>query len=130
MSAAVEDIIATIMTRLDDFTGSGEDVKPVSAILGLVPNLLYFIGANGLAAAVSNLLTPVNGLLALAGAISGQPLTLDSLLSNFGIPLDLNNLSWDAIFTALEASDLGLTIPEATLQTAPRRTRHSARSSS
>ncbi len=91
---AVADILDSALALVDEISAN-----PIEEVFALIPNLLYFINADGLTASVENLLAPVNAVLAelndVVGADNLQALLVD--LINF----DLSNLGTDAVFALL-----------------------------
>ena len=69
----VDGVFASIAARINEIVAN-----PVEEVLALLPNILYFINANGLAAAVNN--------------IAAAPLALVAKLNAFGVEIDINEL--------------------------------------
>ena len=78
----VRPLVTAILDRLDAIL-----VDPVNEALALIPNLLYFINANGLASAVNNLL---GAALGLVNKINEKDADGKTLIEKLGIELDLN----------------------------------------
>ena len=78
----VEDVLLALATRVEEILAS-----PVNEVVDLLPNLVYFLNANGASVAVNNLLAPVYALLDKLAAL-GVELDLAGLLG-----LDLKYLS-------------------------------------
>ncbi len=72
-AAAIEDVLNSLAARIDEIFAN-----PVGEALELLPNLLYFLNANGVAVAVTN----------IAGAFTG----LATRLQAFGLDISLNSL--------------------------------------
>ncbi len=87
---SVEAVLAAVFARLDSILAD-----PIEEILDLLPNVIYFINADGVSACVYNLLAPVNALLE-----SLKPLGLEVDLYGMvkdAIGLDLANVNFDAL---------------------------------
>ena len=69
-TASVDEMISTVLTavtdRLDEITAD-----PIDQILALLPNVLYFLNADGLKAVVNNAVAPFDGLVE---AVTGNPI--------------------------------------------------------
>lgn len=110
-----EDILAVlinnVLARLEAILAN-----PVDEVLNLIPELLYFINANGLATAVHNLLAGVfslaeevasTGLLNdLLGLEEGEEVDINGIVNNLlaglGIELDINKLDLVSILTIVK----------------------------
>lgn len=91
---AVEDIFNSLLKVVDDISG-----KPVAEVFELLPNLIYFINADGVMSSVNNLLAPVDGIIEmLAPVISedGSAVTLGGLLEET-LEFDISNLTMDTL---------------------------------
>ncbi|MBQ7719152.1 MAG: hypothetical protein IJT56_01100 [Clostridia bacterium] len=91
----------------------------VTKVLGILNNLIYFIDAGGLTAAVNNLISGVNSILTVLAPLTsdldlgnlnipeGSALTLDALIASFtadlGIDISLSDLSMSAILGLVTA---------------------------
>ena len=107
----IKDLGNGIAARLDEIAGD-----PVNLVVELLPNLIYFIGADGASVAVSNLIKPVTSLLALANNAVGKELVdLNDLLGKVGLSYDAANdqinIGWTEIFALLE-NLAGITVPQ------------------
>ncbi len=108
VSQAVDDILNTLLAKVDEIAG-----KPAHELIDLIPNILYFLNADGVKAAVNSLLAPFD---ALYGAISpvigsdGEPKTLAEVLKE-SIGFDITDLSMEAILDILYNST-GLVLSE------------------
>ncbi|MBR3596584.1 MAG: hypothetical protein IKL47_06380 [Clostridia bacterium] len=85
-------VIDAVLARYDEIMG---DV--VNEALELLPNLLYFINANGLGTAVNNLAGSVLNVLDVLNENGIVDLDLNELLG-----IDITNLDLEAVFTLLE----------------------------
>lgn len=104
IGAAVEDMINTLLALIDKVSAN-----PAKEIVDLIPNLLYFINANGLSIAVGNLISPINAVLAALRSVAGDT-DLQTLLKEL-IHFDLHTLDADVIFDLLE-TELGFASTE------------------
>lgn len=87
--------ITAILQRLEGIVKSDD---PVNAVLDILPNLLYFINANGLTSSILNLVAPIGSLaVALAPTLFGgeEPL----------IEIDSENIDVQALVEAIESAD-------------------------
>lgn len=98
-------VVTAALTRVENILAN-----PVDEVLGLLPNILYFINANGISASVQNLLGAVFGLLDTVNpilkenAIDVNALINDLLAkNNITATVDINNLDLLAIVRVLEA---------------------------
>ena len=91
---AFTDILIKVFTRVDELLYQNRTAEEV---LSLLPELIYFINANGLGASAQNLLAPVDSLLKAAGKAIGRELSLGSLLK-----IDLDHLDFSFIFKLVQ----------------------------
>ncbi len=98
---AVLEPIAGVLNRILDST------DPVETLLDMIPNILYFINANGLTVAVNNLLAPVGNMVA---AVSDIMVSLDKDAIDLTATLNelLANVKIDGKDLGLDISDLGM----------------------
>ena len=73
----INGLVSAIIDRVEEILAD-----PINEVLELIPNILYFINANGLAAAVNNLAGAALGLV--------DKVNESGLLKTLGISLDLN----------------------------------------
>ena len=100
--ATTANVLAALATRVEAILAN-----PVDEVIGLLPNLVYFLNANGAGVAVSNLLAPVNALLDKLAAF-GLELNINELIG-----IDLSALSLENVVTIVEdATDLPLDAAE------------------
>lgn len=100
-------VINNVLARLESILAN-----PVDEALELIPNLIYFINANGLSATVKNLLGSVFGLLDTAEAEFGVVVDIDELLSDLlEMEVSIDKLDLVGIFEIVE-SFTGLKITE------------------
>ncbi|MBQ7862326.1 MAG: hypothetical protein IJ349_09020, partial [Clostridia bacterium] len=89
--ANTKSVLGALADRVDAILA-----KPVDEVIGLLPNLIYFLNANGAGVAVNNLLQPVNALLKKLTAF-GLNISLADLIkfevNGETVTLDLANLS-------------------------------------
>ena len=100
---AVESILDSALALVDEISAN-----PVDEVFALLPNLLYFINAGGLKAAVNNLLAPVNAVLDCLGGLTGN-ISIGGLLED-AIGLDICDITMDTVLTF--AADYGFTVNE------------------
>ena len=96
-----EPVILAVLNRIDEIAHPAEGVSALDQILALLPNLIYFLNADGLTASVNNLLLSVDTLLTAAAPLTGMEGTVtelvNQLLADTGITIDLNDLSFGAV---------------------------------
>jgi hypothetical protein len=90
-----------------------ESENPVQQIIAMIPNLIYFINANGLSVAVNNLLQPVVALLGVVNGFVdtgdlGDITTLDELVAAL-LNMLKDQIDVDFDLTAISISDLSIT---------------------
>ena len=98
---AVADILDAVLALVDKISAN-----PVEEAFKLIPNLIYFINADGLVASVSNLLSPVNTILEKVSALTGD-FSLNTMLTD-AIGVDITNLSTETLLGL--AADAGVQI--------------------
>ncbi len=108
MEMAVRDVFTAITDLLAAICGDLEGNGSIDVILEKLPNILYFINADGLKVVVNNLLQPVNFIL---DALKPMGVEVDFATLIEGI--DITNLDFYGIFALLEDL-LGLYFPEYT----------------
>ena len=102
---AVEGLLNALFARVDEITAD-----PVAEVFELLPNLIYFINADGLVACVNNLLAPVDGLIAKLSPIiseDGSAVSIGGLLEPT-IGLNISNLTTEALLQFAVDKDVKL----------------------
>ncbi len=87
---AVEDILNSVFALVDKIAAN-----PVEEVFALLPNLIYFINADGVKVAVNNLLAPVNGILEAAAPLVGE-VSIGDLLAD-AIGFNIADITTDAL---------------------------------
>ena len=101
--ATTANVLEALATRVEAILAN-----PVDEVIGLLPNLIYFLNANGAGVTVSNLLAPVYALLEKLEAAFGLEVDINELIG-----IDLANLSLANIVEIVEgATDLPLDAAE------------------
>ena len=91
---AVEGILNALFARVDEITAN-----PVEEVFELLPNLIYFINADGLVSCVNNLLAPVDGLIAKLSPIiseDGSEVSIGGLLEPV-IGFNISNMTTETL---------------------------------
>ena len=91
--ATVTTILAAIGPRVEEILAN-----PVNEILDLLPNLVYFLNANGASVAVNNLLAPVYAIIDKINALG----VIDPIVLNDILGFDLKYLSLADIINLVE----------------------------
>ena len=91
--ATVATILASIGPRVEEILAN-----PVNEILDLLPNLVYFLNANGASVAVNNLLAPVYAIIDKINALG----VIDPIVLNDILGFDLKYLSLADIINLVE----------------------------
>ncbi len=102
--ATVRAVLKATFARLDEILAD-----PIDEALDLLPNLIYFINADGITASVRNVLSSVYALFEQIGLL-GADLNLDELLTfdiAEGVTLSVTNLGAEEVFALAEGA-LGL----------------------
>ncbi|MBR5422669.1 MAG: hypothetical protein IK108_01540 [Clostridia bacterium] len=99
-----------LLGRVDAIAASA---NPVQEIVAMLPELIYFINANGLSVAVRNLIAPVVNLLGLVNNFVdtgdvGEIETVDDLLA-FALNMLKDKVNVDFDLTQITISDLSIT---------------------
>ena len=99
-----------LLFRVDAIAASE---NPVQEIVAMLPNLIYFINANGLSVAVRNFLAPVVSLLSLVNNFvdTGEIGNIDNIddLVAFALNMLKDQIDVDFDLTALSIEDLSIT---------------------
>lgn len=93
---AVESILNSALALVDEISAN-----PVEEVFNLLPNLIYFINADGAKVVVNNLLAPVNAILEkLSPVISedGSKVSLGAMLAD-SIGFDISNITMETLLT-------------------------------
>lgn len=116
-TAVVEGVFASLAARINAILAN-----PVEEILELLPNLIFFLNANGAGVAIGNLLKPVNALLDSINALLEKPISIADLIkikttdeegNEVELALDLENLALANVVEIVEAATkLDLTVVE------------------
>lgn len=88
---AINSFLDSLLTRVDEITAD-----PINEILNILPNVIYFINADGVKACLNNLVAPINALVA---KINGDA-SADILGQSNGV--DLNELTTENILRLIE----------------------------
>ncbi len=113
--ANTKSVLGALVIRVEEILDN-----PIEEVLDLLPNLVYFLNANGAGVALDNILKPVNALLDKLSAF-GLNVNLADLLKikkddGTEIAIDLANLSLENVVTIVEgATGLPLDAAEAIL---------------
>lgn len=99
MSSFVKDLLTSVLDRVDEIT-SGD---AVGNILDLLPNLIYFINADGVKVSVNNILSPIYDILDKLLPVIGDA-NLDDTLG-----FALSDLSTETIFEIVK-DKAGITV--------------------
>jgi len=99
-----------LLGRVDTIAASA---NPVQEIIAMIPNLIYFINANGLSVAVRNFIAPVVSLLGVVNSFVdtgdiGEIESVDDLLA-FAMSMLQDQIDVDFDLTAISISDLSIT---------------------
>lgn len=94
VALAVSDIIDSLLNKVDSIAG-----KPVAEVFDLVPNLIYFINADGLKTSVNNLLAPVNSVISALSPVVGD-VSIGGLIKD-QLGFDITDLTMETILTLL-----------------------------
>ncbi len=98
--SALEAVLTALIERVDAIAAD-----PVEEILGLIPSVLYFLKSDGLTTAVRNLLQPVLVIIETIDPVYALNLNelLSGLTADLGFSINLNDLSFAAIFDIIGA---------------------------
>ena len=99
-----------LLGRVDAIAASA---NPVQEIVAMLPELIYFINANGLSVSVQNFIAPIVSLLGVVNSFVdtgeiGEIETVDDLLA-FAMSMLQDQISVDFDLTAISISDLTIT---------------------
>ena len=101
VATMAEDVFLAIMAKIDEICNAGDGEAALQVMLNHLPNLIYFMNAGGVTAAVNNLLMSVNALVEAAAPLTGMDGNLTDLINDLiadsGITLDLNEISFATV---------------------------------
>ena len=100
LAANIQAILTNTCKRIDELLYGG---AVIDNVLRLLPNLIYFINANGLGASVQNLLNPIDSLLNEVGKAIGKA-EGEFTVNGFVKDIDLYNLDFNTIFELVQAN--------------------------
>ncbi|MBR2414884.1 MAG: hypothetical protein IKB13_10330, partial [Clostridia bacterium] len=108
---AVEAILNSLFDLIDSLTTAESTIE---GVVQLLPNLIYFLNADGVKSAVNNLLAPVNALLDMVGPLlgDGKEISITALLGD-ALPIDITDITTEAVLellTTLEVNGAPLNI--------------------
>lgn len=111
VSAAVGGLLESVLALVDDIC---ED--PIAGVFDLIPNLLYFINADGVKTSVNNLLAPVDGILEKLTPIIGEEdeegnvatVSIAGLLEE-SIGFDISDITMDTVLGLIDGFGVVLT---------------------
>ena len=98
-----------LLGRVDNIAASE---NPVREIVAMIPNLIYFINANGLSVSVRNLIAPVVGLLGVVNSFVdtgdiGEIQSVEGLIA-FALSMLQDSLDVDFDLTTIDITDLSI----------------------
>ncbi len=102
---AVEGILNALFARVDEITAN-----PVEEVFELLPNLIYFINADGLVSCVNNLLAPVDGLIKKLSPIiseDGKEVSIGGLLEST-VGFNISNITTETLLKFAADKDVKL----------------------
>ena len=111
--ATVESVLTAVFARVDEILAA-----PVNEVFDLLPNIIYFLNANGVSVSVQNLLAGVTGLIGAVKNEFGVDIDLMAIFNDLingllpegsAVTLDVANLDLASIF-ALVQELLGLNL--------------------
>ncbi len=91
---AVEGLINALFARVDEITAN-----PVEEVFKLLPNIVYFVNADGLVSCVNNLLQPVDGLVEMLSPViseDGSKVSIGGLLEPT-VGFDISNITTETL---------------------------------
>jgi hypothetical protein len=99
-SQFVDDLVTIIDTLFNDIiygpmTSEGRKGGPVVWLLQNLPNIIYFINADGIKASIDNVFSAVNSVLNAIATVVDLPVDLHNIMDS---GLDLTNLTFDGVF--------------------------------
>ena len=103
VTAVVEDIFNAALALVDKVSAA-----PVEEAFKLIPNLIYFINADGVKTSVNNLLAPVNAILEKLAPITGD-VSIGGLLAD-AIGFDITDITMDTLLGL--AADAGFVMSD------------------
>ncbi len=105
-SKDVEGILVSIANRFDEILAD-----PVNEILDILPNIIYFLNANGISVSVKNILSSVTGFMAQLKESFNVDVDLIKIINNAingllpedsEVVIDANNLDLETLFTLVK----------------------------
>ncbi|MBQ7295318.1 MAG: hypothetical protein IJW86_03905 [Clostridia bacterium] len=105
-SKDVEGVLVSLAKRFDEIMGD-----PINEILDVLPNVIYFLNANGISVSVKNMLASVTGIMAQLKDSFGVDVDLIAIINDAingllpeesTVEIDANNLTLEAIFLLVE----------------------------
>ena len=105
-AAAVEAILVSIANRFDEILAD-----PIGEILDVLPNIIFFINANGISVSVENLLSSVTGFMGLLKESFGVDVDLVAIINNAingllpegsNVTVDLLDLDLENVFVLVQ----------------------------
>ena len=102
---AVEAILNSLFDLIDSLTTAESTIE---GVVQLLPNLIYFLNADGVKSAVNNLLAPVNALLDMVGPLlgDGKEISITALLGD-ALPIDITDITTEAVLDLLTELKVG-----------------------
>ncbi|MBR5423081.1 MAG: hypothetical protein IK108_03635 [Clostridia bacterium] len=100
-SQFVEDLVTMIDTLFKDIIEGPKNITgvreggPVAWLLANLPNLIYFINADGLKASIDNVFSAVNQVLDAVATVVDLPVDLHNIMES---GLDLTNITFEGVF--------------------------------
>lgn len=101
VGAAVGGILDSVLELVDDISAN-----PVEEVFNLLPNLIYFINADGAKVVVNNLIAPVNAILEKLSPVVGD-VSLGGLLADT-LGFDITDIDMDTLLGIADANGVVL----------------------
>lgn len=99
VGAAVESILNSVLALVDEITAN-----PIEEVFTLLPNIIYFVNADGLVVSVNNLLAPVNAILEKLSPVVGD-ISIGGLLTD-AIGFDICNITMETLLSIAVDNDI------------------------
>ncbi len=105
-SKDVEGVLLSLANRFDEILDD-----PINEILNVLPNVIYFLNANGISVSFKNVLVSVTGFMAQLKESFGVEIDLIALINDAiggllpedsEVEIDVNNLTLETVFTLVE----------------------------
>ncbi|MBQ7598338.1 MAG: heterocycloanthracin/sonorensin family bacteriocin [Clostridia bacterium] len=102
----MHDLLSSVVGRITALLTSGDGKQVIDGVLGIVPDLLYFVNSNALGVSLQNMIAQITAILDFyndyAGKTGDERLTLTGMIKRFtGLDVNLETVSLSEVLSLI-----------------------------